>query len=123
MRTKAQSKAVACAVFVAAFGGPSAGEAPPPKLIVQDGHSGAVRTVALSPDGKHVLTGSNDKTAKVDVFAYDLDEPDVIAAICQMGKQGRLRAILDNASLHTKAGAAEIQANVIARRLLEDRAN
>jgi phosphatidylserine/phosphatidylglycerophosphate/cardiolipin synthase-like enzyme len=51
-----------------------------------------------------------DKTAKVDVFAYDLDEPDVIAAICQMGKEGRLRAILDNASLHTKAGAGEIQA-------------
>ena len=26
-----------------------------------------------------------DTTAKVDVFAYDLDEPDVIAAICRMG--------------------------------------
>ena len=44
-----------------------------------------------------------DTSAKVDVFAYDLDEPDVIAAICRMGKQGRLRAILDNAQLHTKA--------------------
>jgi phosphatidylserine/phosphatidylglycerophosphate/cardiolipin synthase-like enzyme len=43
-----------------------------------------------------------DATAKVDVFAYDLDEPDVVAAICRMGKQGRLRAILDNAALHTK---------------------
>ena len=52
----------------------------------------------------------NDATAKVDVFAYDLDEPDVIAAICRIGKQGRLRAVLDNASLHTKAGAVEIDA-------------
>jgi hypothetical protein len=52
----------------------------------------------------------NDKTAKVDLFAYDLDEPDVIAAICQFGKEGRLRAILDNAPLHTKAGAIEITA-------------
>ncbi len=43
-----------------------------------------------------------DTTAKVDVFAYDLDEPDVIAAICRMGKQGRLRAVLDNADLHSK---------------------
>ena len=43
-----------------------------------------------------------DKEALVDVFAYDLDEPDVIAAICAMGKQGRLRAILDNAPLHSK---------------------
>jgi phosphatidylserine/phosphatidylglycerophosphate/cardiolipin synthase-like enzyme len=43
-----------------------------------------------------------DRTVRVDVFAYDLDEPDVIAAICRMGKQGRLRAILDNAGLHSK---------------------
>lgn len=43
-----------------------------------------------------------DKTAKVDVFAYDLDEPDIIAAICRMGKEGRLRAVLDNADLHSK---------------------
>jgi phosphatidylserine/phosphatidylglycerophosphate/cardiolipin synthase-like enzyme len=45
-----------------------------------------------------------DTTAKVDVFAYDLDEPLIIAAICRMGKQGRLRAILDNAALHSKPG-------------------
>jgi len=43
-----------------------------------------------------------DASARIDVFAYDLDEPDVIAAICRMGKQGRLRAILDNAALHSK---------------------
>ena len=43
-----------------------------------------------------------DSAAKVDVFAYDLDEPNVIAAICRMGKQGRLRAILDDAPLHSK---------------------
>jgi PLD-like domain len=51
-----------------------------------------------------------DAGAKVDVFAYDLDEPYVIASICQLGKSGRLRAVLDNASLHTKKGAAEIAA-------------
>jgi hypothetical protein len=43
-----------------------------------------------------------DTTARVDVYAYDLDEPDIIAAICRMGKQGRLRAVLDNADLHSK---------------------
>ena len=32
------------------------------------------------------------------MFAHDLDEPDVIAAICRFGKEGRLRAILDNAT-------------------------
>src|SRR5262249_16094038 len=51
-------------------------------------------------------------SCKVDIFAYDLDHPDVIAAICRMGKakNGGVRAILDNAPLHTKAGAVEIAA-------------
>lgn len=47
---------------------------------------------------------NNDASARLDVFAYDLDEPDVIAAICNLGKTrpGKVRAILDNAPLHTK---------------------
>jgi hypothetical protein len=39
----------------------------------------------------------NDGTAQINVFAYDLDEPDVIKANCDLGKQKRLKAILDNA--------------------------
>jgi phosphatidylserine/phosphatidylglycerophosphate/cardiolipin synthase-like enzyme len=46
----------------------------------------------------------SDKSARVNVFAYDLDEPDIVAAICRFGKEGRLRAILDNASLHVASG-------------------
>ena len=53
---------------------------------------------------------AKDTRSKVDVFAYDLDEPDVIKAICTFGQQKRLRAVLDNAPLHTKAGAVEPQA-------------
>lgn len=45
----------------------------------------------------------NDTTAQVNVFAYDLDEPDIVKAICDFGKQKRLKAILDNAPLHTKS--------------------
>src|SRR4030095_10804303 len=52
----------------------------------------------------------SDRSAKVDVFAYDLDEPDVIKRICEIGAQQRLRAILDDAPLHTKKGAVEIEA-------------
>jgi hypothetical protein len=48
-----------------------------------------------------------DNHARIDVFAYDLDEPDVIAALCQFGREKRLRAVLDNAPLHTAAGAVE----------------
>jgi phosphatidylserine/phosphatidylglycerophosphate/cardiolipin synthase-like enzyme len=51
-----------------------------------------------------------DQTAQVNVFAYDLDEPDVVAAICRLGKQRRLKAILDNAKLHTGASAPEVAA-------------
>jgi hypothetical protein len=63
----------------------------------------------LGADARTQLFGfiddcEKDATAKVDVFAYDLDEPAVIAAICRMGQQGRLRAILDNAPLHAQAG-------------------
>jgi phospholipase D-like protein len=36
----------------------------------------------------------------VDVFAYDLNEPDVVDIMLKLGKQKRLRIILDNATLH-----------------------
>ena len=41
-----------------------------------------------------------DKTLHLDVFAYDLNEPDVIAILLLLAKQGRVRVILDNAALH-----------------------
>ncbi|HLY98030.1 MAG TPA: phospholipase D-like domain-containing protein [Candidatus Angelobacter sp.] len=52
----------------------------------------------------------HDKSLHVDLFAYDLDEPDFIQGILQLGKEKRLRAFLDDAPLHTKAGAIEPQA-------------
>jgi phosphatidylserine/phosphatidylglycerophosphate/cardiolipin synthase-like enzyme len=50
-----------------------------------------------------------DKSVTVDLFAYDLDEPDFVRAMQKLGK--RLRAYLDNAPLHTKPGALEIEAH------------
>jgi phosphatidylserine/phosphatidylglycerophosphate/cardiolipin synthase-like enzyme len=44
-----------------------------------------------------------NKNLSVDVFAYDLNEPDVIDILLKLGKQKRLRIILDNASLHHNA--------------------
>jgi phosphatidylserine/phosphatidylglycerophosphate/cardiolipin synthase-like enzyme len=46
-----------------------------------------------------------DPSITVDLFAYDLDEPDFVRALQQLG--GRLRAVLDDAPLHTKPGALE----------------
>jgi phosphatidylserine/phosphatidylglycerophosphate/cardiolipin synthase-like enzyme len=41
-----------------------------------------------------------DKTLRLDMFAYDLSEPDVISRLLQLAGEGRVRLILDNASLH-----------------------
>jgi len=37
---------------------------------------------------------------RIDVFAYDLNEPDVLKKMLQLAKEGRIRVILDNAALH-----------------------
>lgn len=41
-----------------------------------------------------------DKDLFLDVFAYDFNEPDLLKIFLQLAKQGRIRIILDNASLH-----------------------
>lgn len=42
----------------------------------------------------------SNKNLIVDVFAYDLNEPDLVDTLLKLGKQGRIRIILDNAALH-----------------------
>lgn len=49
-----------------------------------------------------------DTRSTVDVFAYDLDEPDVVRALEAFGP--RLRAVLDDAALHRGAKALEPEA-------------
>jgi phosphatidylserine/phosphatidylglycerophosphate/cardiolipin synthase-like enzyme len=41
-----------------------------------------------------------DKSLRLDVFAYDLNEPDLLAIFLKLAEQGRIRIILDNAALH-----------------------
>jgi hypothetical protein len=43
----------------------------------------------------------DDRERQLDVFAYDLNEPDVIKALLSLGAEKRVRVILDNAALHT----------------------
>jgi len=40
------------------------------------------------------------KTLALDVFAYDLNEPDIMARVLKLAGEGRVRVILDNATLH-----------------------
>lgn len=42
----------------------------------------------------------SDKSLRLDVFAYDLDEPDIVRIFLQLASEGRIRIILDNAPLH-----------------------
>lgn len=42
----------------------------------------------------------NDKTLFLDVFAYDLNEPDLLRHFLQLAKEGRIRLMLDDAALH-----------------------
>lgn len=42
----------------------------------------------------------NDESLSLDVFAYDLDEPDVVTIFLKLAAQGRIRLILDDAQLH-----------------------
>jgi len=41
-----------------------------------------------------------DQGLSLDIFAYDLFEPDFSAGVLQLAKEGRVRIILDNATLH-----------------------
>lgn len=40
---------------------------------------------------------------RLDMFAYDLKEPDIMKALLQLAKEGRVRIILDDAALHHDA--------------------
>jgi len=51
---------------------------------------------------------ASDNTLSLDFFAYDLNEPDIVALLAKMG--GRLRAIIDNSGTHAPATSAESQA-------------
>jgi len=44
-----------------------------------------------------------DDTLTLDLFAYDLNEPDFVGVLLRLAKDGRARVILDNASLHHSA--------------------
>jgi hypothetical protein len=51
----------------------------------------------------------NDPSITLDLFAFDLDEPDFVRELQKLGS--RLRAYLDNSPLHVQAGALEIDAH------------
>jgi phosphatidylserine/phosphatidylglycerophosphate/cardiolipin synthase-like enzyme len=59
----------------------------------------------------YALADCQDPTVTVDLFAFDLDEPDFIRTMAMLSK--RLRAFLDNSALHIKPGCCELQAKAL----------
>src|SRR5271165_5865144 len=49
----------------------------------------------------------NNKSLHLDMFAYDLNEPDGIGILLKLAAQGRIRMILDNAALHHTATSSK----------------
>ncbi|MDB5123536.1 MAG: hypothetical protein JWP94_1665 [Mucilaginibacter sp.] len=48
-----------------------------------------------------------DSSLTMDVFAYDLNEPDLVTILLDLAASGRVRVILDNAPLHHGPGVPE----------------
>jgi len=61
-----------------------------------------------------------DKSLSVDIFAYDLNEPDVIAILLKLAAQGRIRMILDDAALHHSKPGAKTKSGKPAKATWED---
>ena len=61
--------ATACGLALAAAASAAAPSAPPektkPEMVLQMGHTSTMFSVAISPDGKFLLTGNGDNTAKL----------------------------------------------------------
>jgi PLD-like domain len=49
----------------------------------------------------------DDKGLRLDLFAYDLSEPDIMKKLLQLAEEGRVRVILDNAALHHNSDEPE----------------
>ncbi len=49
----------------------------------------------------------NNKQLRLDVFAYDLNEPGLMKLFLELAKQGRIRVILDDAALHHDSDATK----------------
>jgi hypothetical protein len=49
-----------------------------------------------------------DPNLSIDVFAYDLNEPDIVGTFLKLAGEGRIRVILDNAALHSKSNNGKI---------------
>ncbi|HYI00534.1 phospholipase D-like domain-containing protein [Hyalangium sp.] len=85
---------------------------PTPKSLDYDYASFEEKYVWLGFHARKMMVDFIDTCVKdphstLDLFAYDIDEPRIVKQLEAL--KGRLRAVLDDASLHTKPGAMEIE--------------
>ena len=60
-----------------------------------------------------------NKKLKLDVFAYDLNEPTIIEKLLKLAKEGRVRILLDDYPNHKEAGSSEMLFDAEFRRVMK----
>lgn len=62
-----------------------------------------------------------DKNLKLDVFAYDLNEPEIVTKLITLAKQGRVRIILDDYPNHSEPDAYETKFDKLFKKEAKDK--
>ena len=62
----------------------------------------------------------NDTSIKLDVFAYDLNEPVVVGKLLELAKQGRVRIILDDYPNHKEPDCYEMKFDAVFRQVAKN---